>query len=255
MNTRFRCYTAVFSLIAGSTILGCSQPARELDPHIGAWLEAAGGMDAWKEVQNARFTITTVWFDSTGTEVRRRPRYVWIKKGPERARIERQEREGFYIQGHDGTTKWATLDDVRLPEDHKATGEAMYVSRDVFYWFGLPYKLSDPGVFMRPVPADSTGLAGVRIAFGDEVGEHPGDRYFYYFSDDSPSPAEVHYIEQGHTDVNRTRWSDFRQAGPINYVGVREWYDEAGVRTKQLVVTDVMINPGVEDSLFAVPAS
>ena len=29
----------------------------------------------------------------------------------------------------------------------------------------------------------------------------------------------------------------------------------AGVRTKQLVVTDVMINPGVEDSLFAVPAS
>ena len=248
--------TVIFAIVAGSALSACrGEPPRASQPRIQAWLEAAGDSEAWREVKNARFTITTVWFDSTGTEVRRRPRYVWIKKAPERSRIERQEREGYYIQGHDGTTPWATLDGVPLPVEHKATAEALYVSRDVFYWIGLPYKLTDSGVFMQPIPEDSIGLAGVRVSFGDDVGQHPGDRYFYYFGDDSPLPVEVHYIEQGHTDVNRTRWKDFHQAGSITYVGTREWYNEQGIRTKQLIVTDVVINPGVADSLFAPPAS
>ena len=242
-------------LLGCAFVAGCGNEPQVENPRIAAWIEAAGGFEAWEHVRNASFTVTTVWFDSTGTETRRRPRFVWIKKDPERSRIERQEKEGYYVQAHDGATAWATLDGVRLPEDHKATKETLYVSRDVLYWFGLPYKLGDSGVHTTPIPEDSTGYAGVKVSFGEGVGEHPGDRYFYYFGESSPFPVEVHYIEQGYTheDVNRTRWRDFQAAGPITFVGTREWYDEEGVRTKQLLISDVKINPGVPDSMFVPP--
>ncbi len=254
MTTRPEWSAAVLAILCLLSTSACQRQARSIDdPLLADWLEAAGGFEAWDQVHDARFTVTTVWFDSTGSEVRRRPRFVWIKKGPERSRIERQESEGYYVQAHDGVTQWATLDGVRLPEDHKATAEVLYVARDVFYWFGLPYKLGDAGVHTAPIPADSTGRPGVRVTFGEQVGEHPGDRWFYYFDAGDPFPAEVHYIEQGYTSVDRTRWSDFQQAGPITYVAVREFYNDQGVRTKQLIISDVLINPGIDDSVFSVP--
>ena len=61
------------------------------DSLIGTWLDAAGGMRAWDAIQSARFTITTVWFDSTGEIRRMRPRRVEYRKkdGVEQSRIER----------------------------------------------------------------------------------------------------------------------------------------------------------------------
>ena len=46
------------------------------DSLIGAWVEAAGGMEAWRDIESARYTITTVWYDSTGEIRRMRPRRV-----------------------------------------------------------------------------------------------------------------------------------------------------------------------------------
>lgn len=70
-----------------------------------------------KQVRDLRHTVTTVWFDSTGTEIRRRPRRVWGKKDPLPARIERTEPEGAYVQAHDGRgNAWATLDGVLLSD-------------------------------------------------------------------------------------------------------------------------------------------
>ncbi len=245
------------ALLAASVVLGCrGEPPGPADQLIDAWIVASGGVDAWKQVNDLRYTVTTVWFDSTETEVRRRPRFVWGKKSPQRARIERDEAEGHYVQAHDGQgTAWATLSGELLPSTHKAAEEVLYVGGDVMYWIGLPYKLRDPGVNLTYIPRDSTGLEGVMVSFGEGIGLHSGDRYFYYFGDDSPFPVEVHYIEEGKTNVSRTRWSDFKPAGPILYVENRTWYNDQGRRTKQLIISDVQINPGVDDSLFTPPGT
>lgn len=253
---RFATRWAVVGLLAGHLVSACQEepPAGPADQLIDAWIEAAGGLDAWRAVDNIRYTVTTVWFDSTDTEVRRRPRYVWGKRDPLRARIERNEAEGHYTQAHDGEgNSWATLNGERLPSTAKAAAEVLYVGGDVMYWIGLPYKLRDPGVNLTYMSPDSTGNAGVRITFGEGVGDHPGDQYFYWFSDGSPFPIEVHYIEQGRTNVNRAIWSDNRRAGPLTYVGDRTFYNEEGNLTKQLLISDVEINPGVPDSLFLPP--
>ncbi len=226
------------------------------DSLIGAWLEAAGGMAAWDDVRSARFTITTVWFDSTGEVRRMRPRRVEFRKheGHEQARIERPEAEGLYVQTFTGTGVWATLNDRRLPADDPATEESEYVARDVVYWFGLPYKLFDPGVNRSAAPLDGGGYE-VRITFGDDVGIHPGDRYFYYFTDDDPYPEEVHYIEQGKGEEARslTEWKGFGRVETFVYVVDRTWRDPAGRPTKALRVDDVTLNPELPDSLFAPP--
>jgi len=242
-------------LITAAASLSCgSEPPGPADQFVDTWIEAAGGLGAWSDVKDLRYTVTTVWFDTTGTETRRRPRFVWAKKNPHRARIERDEAEGHYVQAHDGLgTVWATLDGNALADTFKAVREVLYVSGDVIYWIGLPYKLRDPGVNLRFVPADSTGYAGVAVTFGEGIGEHSGDRWFYYFAEDSPFPIEVHYIEEGRSNVSRTRWTDFGQAGPITFVGTRTFYDERGVTRKQLIISDVEINPGIPDSLFSPP--
>ncbi|NIU53874.1 MAG: hypothetical protein GWN32_02120, partial [Gemmatimonadetes bacterium] len=78
---------------------------------------------------------------------------------------------------------------------------------------------------LRYIPEDSIGYEGVAVTFGEDIGLHSGDRWFYYFEQASPFPVEVHYIEEGYTEPTRTRWSDYGRAGPITYVGTRTFYD------------------------------
>lgn len=224
------------------------------DSLVGAWIEAAGGMEGWRSVGTARYTVNTVLYDSTGTVEWMRPRRVELRKTQrgEESRIERPEAEGLYVQVFNGDTAWATLNGRPLPPDHPAAEETEYVGRDVFYWFGLPFKLRDPGVNLEASAVEDGGYE-VRVTFGEDVGAHPGDRYFYYFLDRDPFPEEVHYIEQGSENRSRTLWSDFTEAGPIVYVGSRRWVNEEETPTKDLRIDDVWINPRLADSLFRAP--
>lgn len=250
----------------GSQDAGASERASLADSTLGAWLDRAGGLPAWDSVRTLRYTVTTALYDSTGAVDWVRPRRVGIKKtgGGFMSRIERPEGEGLYVQAFTGDTGWATLNDHPLPPDHAASEETEYVGRDVYYWIGLPYKLRDPGVNAEgrrfeaggaPLLAGEEGGVEVRITFGGQVGQHPGDRYFYYFLDEDPFPEEVHYIEQGSDSRARMQWRNFRDQGPITYVGVRHYENEDRVPTKQLRIDDVVINPGLPDSLFRAPES
>lgn len=226
------------------------------DSAVGAWIRAAGGPSAWDSVRTLRYTVTTVLYDSAGAVDWMRPRRVEIEKTDDgfRSRIERPEGEGLYVQVFTGDTAWATLNERPLPPDHAAAAESEYVGRDVYYWVGLPWKLRDPGVNLdaEPLPADS-GLE-VRVTFGERVGQHPGDTYWYRFLDDDPWPEQVHYREAGAEDRTRTLWRDFTRAGPISYVGVRRYVDTSGRRTKELRIDDVWVNPPLADSIFGAPA-
>lgn len=260
------------SLAAGAAACGPSaepEPAADADSTprspeaalgdslVDAWIAEAGGLETWRDVESARYTVTTVWYDSAGEIERMRPRRVELRKSAsgEQARIERPEAEGLYVQVFDGDTAWAVLNGRPLPPDHPAARESEYVARDVFYWFGLPYKLRDPGV-NRAGRRLAEGGFEVAVTFGDTVGAHPGDRYFYHFLDEDPFPEEVRYIEQGYTeeDLNRTVWSDFQRAGMFTWVGNRIWVDSTGSPTKALRIDDVQLNPALADSLFRAPS-
>lgn len=268
---------ASFVLVAGSACsdggagAGSSGSADEsagrttlADSTLDAWIERAGGLAAWDSVRTLRYTVTTALYDSTGAVDWVRPRRVAIRKTADGfvSRIERPEGEGLYVQAFAGDTGWATLNDHPLPPDHPAVRETEYVGRDVYYWIGLPYKLRDPGVNAgarrfeaggAPLLTRDRGGVEVRVTFGEQIGQHPGDRYFYYFLDDDPFPEEAHYIEEGGDSRNRMQWRDFRDQGPITYVGTRHYENESRVPTKQLRIDDVVVNPELPDGLFRPP--
>jgi hypothetical protein len=191
-------------------------------------------------------------FGICNTPSRRRPRYVWIKKAENsfRVRVERTEAEGKYIQiWNDGAV--ASLNDVALPDSARAVREVEYVAGDLTYWIGLPWKLRDPGVnlaFQSEANADV-----VHVTFGEGVGKHDGDRFWYYWHDrNSPFPTEVHYVEQGLSDVDRRRvgLSELRSIGPGKYFSVRTIKSAHGMPVRALIVSDVVVNRGIRDSVF-----
>lgn len=270
---------AILGVVTGPGLVVPSAGAQQdpvADSLIGLWIDSVGGMDTYGRFQSASFTLTTVLYDtSTGRTRRSRPRYVWIKRGPygEESRIERWESGGLIQQGFNGRDPaWAAVEGEILADTAKDAREALYVSRDVFYWFGLPFKLRDPGVFLtylgqveRPgatfvegedpetLSPDGTYHA-VGVSFGEGVGEHR-DVFTYYFTEGRGFPTEVTYVEEGRTSVNRLLWGRTRRAGPIKYPYVmrRDWITESGKRTKALVVSEVSINPEIRQERFERP--
>lgn len=265
----------LFALSALAAPLSAQTSAEpEADSLVGLWIDSVGGMETYRQFTGARYTITTILYDTLSGRVRKaRPRYVWIRKGPwgEETRVERWEDYGFIVQGFDGRDTWATIDGEAIADTTKDGREALYVARDLFYWIGLPFKLRDPGVHLRylglrerPGASLSTdGTAGapdpgryhtVGVSFGAGVGEHR-DVFTYYFAPGEGFPTEATYVEEGRDDLNRLIWGETVRVGALRYpiVARRDWMTRSGRRTKALVISDVQINPGTPQRMFERP--
>jgi hypothetical protein len=167
------------------------------DALVSRWTDGLGGPDVWSSLRDLRYTVTTIWYDTaTGLETRRRPRYVWMKRsgGGWNLRVERTESDGKYVQVWDGQRGWATLNGVALPDTARAVREIEYVTGDLTYWPGVPWKLRDPGVNLDYSATDSNAPGQVvPVTFGSDVGLHPRDQFWWYFGDPtSRFPTEVH---------------------------------------------------------------
>ena len=281
--TRHTLYLAALSLlIALAAVLPKSLCAVQADADqiadslITLWIDSVGGMDTYHRFLSASFTVTTELYDTLSGRLKRaRPRYMWIKKGPygEESRIERWETGGIIQQGFNGRDgAWAAVEGELLPNTAKDSREALYVSRDVYYWMGLPFKLRDPGVYLdylgwreRPgaewMERDDAAMHSegelyhtVEVSFGVGVGEHQ-DVFTYYFAPGRGFPTELTYVEEGRTNINRVLWGETRRAGeiPYPYVVTRTTITMSGKRTKALVVTDVVVNPEIPQGRFKRP--
>lgn len=252
------CFALLTCQVAGSAAAQVSALVREplAEQMIRAWIDAAGGPRIWDGVRDVTYTTTTIWYDSTEAEQRRRPRYVWIKKTGDgfRVRVERTEAEGKYIQGWDGKRAWATLNGSQVPDTARALTEVTYVAGDLTYWIGLPWKLNDPGVNLSYLDSDPNAAGHVvQVSFGQGVGQHDTDRYWYYFANpNSPFPTEIHYIEQGRAASTRSRMRVARM-GTFNgasFMELRTLYNTGNRRYRSLLVSDIKVNAGIPDATF-----
>lgn len=233
------------------TVVDATSPEARID----RWIEASGGMEAYWGFKGARYTLTTEMYDGESGRLRRtRPRYVTIARidSGEAARIERWEGNDFIQQGFDGEQVWAVMNGEPLGPGDKDYDEALYVGRDVFYWMSLPFKLKDPGVFLHDDGVDDEGRHVVRVTFGENVGEHD-DTWFYWFEGDQTVPVAIAYREEGRDNLNYLRWEDIQDVGGYVFGGRRVHYNERGITTKVLAVTDFEFNPEIKPSVFREP--
>ena len=241
------------TLLCQSSTLAAQQRDPRAEALISRWIEAAGGDHVWNNVRDLRYTVTTVWYDSAGKEVRRRPRYVWIKKTKDsfQVRVERTEAEGKYIQIWNARPS-ASLNGQLLPDTARAASEVQYVAGDLTYWVGLPWKLRDPGVNLAY--QEESNVDVVYVTFGAGVGMHDGDRYWYYWRDPgSALPTEVNYIEEGQPEADRKRivFGAPQRIGPALFFGRRTMTNAHGIPVRDLIITDVVVNRGIADSVFS----
>lgn len=217
---------------------------------VETWIAAAGGRKVWDGIHDLKYVITTVWYDTTGAELRRRPRYVTIKKvpGAYRVRVERNEASGHYVQVWDGNTAWAALNLRMLDDSTQAVREVRYVTGDLAYWIGLPWKLRDPGVNLN-----TTADGAVAVTFGSGVGLHDRDRFWYYWRNArSAFPTEVNYIEQGRPENDRQRvlFAEWQKVGSVVFAAKRVTVDARDRPVRALLISAVSANRGVRDALF-----
>lgn len=218
---------------------------------LDQWISASGGKDVWDRVHSVEYTITTVWYDTAGVEVRRRPRHVWVRKDPGayKVRVERKEAAGHYVQVWNGGSGWATLNGTVLHDSTQVVREIAYVAADLSYWIGLPWKLNDPGVRLS-WPRRNV----LHVTFADGVGQHDGDRFWYHWENSaSPFPTRVEYIEEGKTENDRERvlFMEWRRIGPVVYSSKRQRVDQRGRVMRAFEITAVKINRKIPDRIFS----
>ena len=160
-------------------------------------------------MRSARYTLTTEIYDPESGRLRRtRPRYVTLLRTDrgDLTRIERWEGNDFIQQGWNGVEPWALYNGEPLAEGDKDFDEVLYVSGDVNYWIGLPYKLRDPGVNLHDRGVDEEGRRVVGVSFGEGVGLHDGDTWQYWFEEGRTWPVQVAYKEEGRDNWNYLRF-------------------------------------------------
>ena len=222
---------------------------------VDGWIDALGGMETYRKLRSASYTLTTEIRDPVSGRLRRtRPRYVTIARleNGEAARIERWEGNDFIQHGFDGVAEWAVMNGETLGPGDKDYDEARYVSGDVFYWIGLPFKLKDPGVFLHYDSLGDQGRHLVRVTFGEEVGDH-SDTWFYTFEEGRAMPVSIGYREEGRENVSRAYWEDIREVDGYVFTGRRMHVNAEGKVWKVLVTTDFVLNPPVDPAIFKGP--
>lgn len=222
---------------------------------VARWIDAVGGLEAYWPLQTARYTLTTEMWDPVSGRLRRtRPRYVTMARTDrgQLTRIERWEGDDFIAHGTDGDTIWATMNGEPLGPGDMDYDQVPYVSGDVHYWIGLPYKLHDPGVNLHYRGRDDDGRHVVGVTFGEGVGLHD-DTWQYWFEDGRTWPVQVAYREEGRDYWNYLRFEDIRTIDGYTYVGRRVHFDETGGLTKVLHTHDFELNPELEPGLFSPP--
>ncbi len=220
---------------------------------IDRWIQAMGGMESYARLQSASYTLTTELYEPlTGRLRRARPRYVTLARldSGESARIERWEGNDFIQQGWDGERAWATLNGEALTEGDKDFDETSYVGGDVFYWIGLPFKLKDVGVHASYRGTDDEGRHLVEVTFGEGVGEHDGDTWYYVFEEGQSVPVSIGYREEGREQVNRTYWEDIQEVDGYVFAGKRVHINQDGNVWKILRTSDFVLNPEAPPELF-----
>jgi len=251
--------TLLQGLGSPSPVVQDAEDDARADELVDRWIEAVGGREAFSELRTARYALTTELYESdTGRLRRARPRYVTLAKTPQGnlTRIERWEGNDFIVQTWDGETVRATMNGEPLAPGDKDWDETAYVSGDVHYWMGLPYKLRDPGVNLHYVGEDQ-GMELVGVSFGEGVGLHDGDQWRYWFEEGHTWPARLAYREEDSENWNVLSFQDMQEEGDYVYVGARVHYDDEGEGGvwKILRTGDLEWNPELPEGTFDQPGT
>lgn len=269
-----------FALSIGCTLLAlipasAQQPAAGDKTAVSVVRRAVaghGGLEAWNGFQDVVWRETIERFEKDRVvETTVRIIYVQKKDGRMRIRIEQDNGsiehldeqlevdsspvKGFTVIGHDGHQSWYAVDGV-LDTTPRAARSAQYVTVAFMYFFGLPFKLLDPGANLTLLP--SVTRYGkrhdvVQVSFERGVGDNPTDGFVYYFGQASGRITDIRYWRVGHRNRQRLgQWRDYVKVGDLWKESLRIFQSADGmVKSTERRFEYLRVNSGLDDGLFS----
>jgi len=245
------------------------------DELVAEIVTAAGGMEAWNNVDQGQFTRTHNLYAEDGDLLRTTKETFFFKKTPEgvKLQIKSQGDDGGTVWvGKDAQGYWASKDGKFADPKDTARGEGMMcdskfceplcASSMAFYRFSMPFKLTDPGIKAN-IGATDQNVAGIGLLKGS--GESPtlldisydpevGRDHWRFYVD--PSDKLIHKIEYyNKSDMGETRpeeiyWTDHKTESGITFSHRWTRYWPNGKVQDDYVYSDVDFEAEIADSFF-----
>ncbi len=243
-------------------------------------VDAAGGMDAWKNLKFGEFTRTHNLYAEDGKLLRTIDETFFFKKTGEGVKLQIKSvgEDGSVVWvGSDAKGYWATRDGEASDPKGTAREEGMMcdskfcaplcASSMAFYRFSMPFKLKDPGIHASLASTDLNimelnlmGNSGeeatmLDITYDEKIGR---DRWRFYVD---PKDQLIHKIEyynksdKGETRPEEIYWTDHKTERGITFSHRWTRYWPNGKVMDEYIYSNVDFETEIADSFFDRPAN
>ncbi len=194
--------------------------------------DAHGGIVPWQQHQALTFTVRAGDGPAETHKVNLKDRKVVI------------ESDSFSL-GRDDTGIWVA------PSREAFDGNPRFYHNLLFYFYGIPFLMSDPGINIEDTGTrmlEGNEYRSVKVSFDDGVGDAPDDEYILLADPESGKLEWLLYtvtffVNEKVTNYNALRYSDWVKAGGLEMPGKLSGYqftgDTLGAKRYEHVFTEV----------------
>jgi Fe-S cluster biosynthesis and repair protein YggX len=199
--------------------------------------DAHGGYDKWSEMQELQFKLAN-------------GEHQLIDLHSRKVLVESEKR----TIGFDGKDVWVVPDSL-------TTGARFYHNL-YFYFYAMPFVLGDPGINYEEVGDKELfgmSLSGIKISYGDGVGDSPKDNYVLYFDKTSNTMKALMYTvtfksQEASEKFNLIKYDEWQDVEGILLPKKLQWYnyknDSVGEMRNEVIFSEVSLSKSKPDEKF-----
>ncbi len=238
------------------------------DRMVKDMIQAAGGMDTWKNIQNGSFVRTHRVYNENGKVVKQSEETFYFRNNKEghQLLIKSNKTDGSkVIVGHDKSGYWASLNNngvnpVKLAKEMEFMCDdehcsPLCASEMALYRMSFPFKLADDGV--QPHNAGTATLNGEKVrlldvTFDPKVGH---DRWVFYVDPSSKLIRKIEHYPSLKENVQPEEifLSDFKKEGNIVLSHSNKYYRSNGKILEEYLISNVSFNTSLAADFFNRP--
>ncbi len=237
----------ILPLLLAVILFSCSSPEKqtpELDPDFEKVLTAHGDWEKWIDAESFSFTL---FHETNKTQENH---FIDLK-----SRKNRIDAESFQI-GNDGEKLWVS------PNREAYSGRSVRFYHNLyFYFFGIPYIFTDPGVQVEKVAnrtLNGISYETLQASFESGTGDSPDDIYYLLIHPETQRLEwllyKVTYFNPENDSFNALKYEDYRDAGGLVFPRILTGYtlegDSTGSIRYQVSFGDVLLQEEPLDKAF-----
>ena len=162
--------------------------------------------------------------------------------------------------GFDGNEVWIN------PADAAFGGSPRFYHNLYFYFFAMPFVLSDPGIHysdVEPLSVDGTDYPGIKISYNEGVGDSPKDNYILYYDAGTFQMQFLQYTvtyrsQEVSEKYSLIKYNEWTEVNGLVLPTKLNWYTyeegKLGEMKNQAVFSDINLSKEApSDKLFTMP--